>query len=71
MNQSSSLLFKLIDWSLYEGKIGSKLTKIQFCDANMSVMRVKSRTTATAKMELLVTIVKGWTPLSIVIRAPS
>ena len=65
-NQSSSLQLELIEQFLYEGKIGSKSIEIQLWDAKMNVMRVKSRLPATSKIELLVTIVKGWKPSKIV-----
>ena len=57
-NRPSSLPSEFIDRILYKGKIGFKLIKIQFCEAQMSVTRVGSRTTGTSKMEIFVTIVK-------------
>ena len=39
---------KLINLFLYDGKIGSKLIKIQLCEMTVSVMRVCSRIPATS-----------------------
>ena len=49
-NQPSSLPLKLID--------RFKLTKIKLCKEKLSIMRVKSGTPATFKMEIFLTIVK-------------
>ena len=51
---------ELIDRFLYKEEIGFKPIKIQLCEAKMSVMIVGSQTSATSKMEILVTIVKEW-----------
>ena len=53
-NHPFSLLFELINQFLYKRGIGLKLIKIQFCEAKMSVMRVRSRTIAKSKMEIFV-----------------
>ena len=68
-NQSSSLQLELIEQFLYEGKIGCKSIEIQLWDAKMSVMRVRSRLPATSKIELFVTIAKGWKPSKIVTKS--
>ena len=57
---------ELIDQFLYEAKIGFKLIKIHPCKAEVSVMRVGSRTPATSKMEFFMTIIKKWKLLNIV-----
>ena len=51
---------ELIDRFLYKGKIDLKFIKIQLREAKMSAMRVGSRTPATSKMEIFVTVVKEW-----------
>ena len=59
-HQPSSLPLELTDRFLYKGKACLKLIKIQLCEAKMSVVvvRVRSRTPATSKMEIFVTIFK-------------
>ena len=59
-NQPSSLPLELVDRFLCEGKTGLKFIKIQHCKAKMSVMKVGSRTPATSKMEVFVTVVNKW-----------
>ena len=66
MNQLSSFPLELIDRFLYDAKIGFKFIKIQLCKANVSEMRVGSRTPATSKMEFFVAIIKKWKLLNIV-----
>ena len=65
-NYSYSFPFKLNDWLLCEGNISFKLIKIQFCQAETSVMRVGCGIPTTSEMELFVIIIKGCKRLKIV-----